>query len=219
MNEFSDQPFEEFIERIVAPVKASRVHKRRMREELLVHLSEAFAEERASTDNDDDACRATLARFGTPEEVTRDLQSSVPASDRLQAGREIAVTATLSVVYSFVVHNAVLIALLQTELALRDHYALSVPHLIRALFWDGFWVGAIAARTKCVYRPYVTAPAGVVLNLALMRVLTYRIAGTLPTDYFLEVVQLAIVVLITCLGAWLFRRPASRETRVETSAA
>jgi hypothetical protein len=65
----------------VRPVRASTRRKRMMREELLAHVSDIFDQEAARIGDDGAALPRTALRFGRPEEVTDQLQESVPASD------------------------------------------------------------------------------------------------------------------------------------------
>jgi ATP-dependent Clp protease ATP-binding subunit ClpC len=58
--------------------------KRKMREELLAHVSAVFEEEAARLDNEQAALERTAQRFGNPAELTGQLQVSVPTSDFLQ---------------------------------------------------------------------------------------------------------------------------------------
>jgi hypothetical protein len=69
------------VERTVRPVLASTPRKRKMREELLAHVSGVFAEESARIGDERAALERTALRFGNPAEVTSQLQESVPASD------------------------------------------------------------------------------------------------------------------------------------------
>jgi hypothetical protein len=71
------------VERVVRPVRATMVRKRRMREELLAHVSAVFAQERAKVGDDAAALARTAARFGDAQELSRDLQQSVPWIDRM----------------------------------------------------------------------------------------------------------------------------------------
>lgn len=69
------------VERAVRPIHASPTRKRRMRQELLAHLTALFEEERAHS-SDEQALAHALGRFGNPAELTRNLQASVPLLDR-----------------------------------------------------------------------------------------------------------------------------------------
>ncbi|HET6572207.1 MAG TPA: hypothetical protein VFG68_01285 [Fimbriiglobus sp.] len=77
----------EAVERAVRPVWASRARKRRMRQELLTHLTTAFEEERARLGDDRLALNQALARFGDPVELTRELQAAVPRWERVLFAR------------------------------------------------------------------------------------------------------------------------------------
>jgi hypothetical protein len=72
------------VEKAVRPVRASMSRKRKMREELLAHVSAVFEEEAARLDNEQAALERTAQRFGNPAELTGQLQASVPTSDFLQ---------------------------------------------------------------------------------------------------------------------------------------
>jgi hypothetical protein len=90
MNESTLIQLKVIVERAVRPVRASTSRKRKMREELLAHVSGVFEEESARLDADQSALERTALRFGHPAEVTDQLQESVPASDgiiRLWDGR------------------------------------------------------------------------------------------------------------------------------------
>lgn len=69
------------VERAVRPVRASTARKRKMREELLAHVSGVFEEELARLGEESAALKQTELRFGNPAEVTSQLQESVPARD------------------------------------------------------------------------------------------------------------------------------------------
>jgi ATP-dependent Clp protease ATP-binding subunit ClpC len=71
------------IERAVRPVRASLSHKRKVREELLAHVSAVFEEEAGRAGDDRLALEQTAQRFGNPAELTGQLQESVPANDRM----------------------------------------------------------------------------------------------------------------------------------------
>jgi hypothetical protein len=77
----------EAIERAVGPVRASRARRRRMRQELLTHLTTAYEEERARLGDDRLALSRALARFGDPAELTRELQAAVPWWERVLFAR------------------------------------------------------------------------------------------------------------------------------------
>jgi hypothetical protein len=84
MNESTLTQMKIIVERAVRPVRASTSRKRKMREELLAHVSGVFEEESAKLDDDHAALERTALRFGNSTEVTRQLQESVPASDNIR---------------------------------------------------------------------------------------------------------------------------------------
>ena len=66
MNESSLIQLKITVERAVRPVRASTSLKRKMREELLSHVSKVFEEERARFGDDQVALERTVLRFGDP---------------------------------------------------------------------------------------------------------------------------------------------------------
>jgi hypothetical protein len=90
MNESTLTQLKIIVERTVRTVRASASRKRKMREELLAHVSGVFEAEAARFSDDRAALERTALRFGNPAEVTGQLQESVPAGDgivRLLEGR------------------------------------------------------------------------------------------------------------------------------------
>ena len=83
MNESTLTQLKIIVERTVRPVRASTSHKQKIREELLVHVSEVFEEELAALNDEQAALNQTLLRFGNPGELTGQLQESVPVSDAI----------------------------------------------------------------------------------------------------------------------------------------
>lgn len=71
------------VERIVRPVRASIVRKRKMREELLTHLTAIYEKELARRSEPAAAVREAVRRFGAPAELTAELQSTVPVRERI----------------------------------------------------------------------------------------------------------------------------------------
>ena len=69
------------VESAVRPVRASVARKQIMREELLAHVTDAYAAELAKRDDAQTALEQTKQRFGSPIAVTKQLQESVPARD------------------------------------------------------------------------------------------------------------------------------------------
>src|SRR5882672_4711560 len=81
MNENTLIQLKVIVERAVRPVRASTSRKRKMREELLAHVSGVFEQELAQLGDERMALERTTQRFGTSADVTIQLQESVPASD------------------------------------------------------------------------------------------------------------------------------------------
>jgi hypothetical protein len=81
MNEATLTQLKILVERAVRPVRASTPCKRKMREELLAHVSAVFAEEAARLGDERAALERAAERFGNPAELTVRLQEAVPASD------------------------------------------------------------------------------------------------------------------------------------------
>ena len=71
------------VERAVRPVQASTARKRKMREELLAHLTEIYEEELAGTRNPNAALDAAAKRFGDPRELAGELSSALPWMERV----------------------------------------------------------------------------------------------------------------------------------------
>lgn len=66
------------VERAVRAVRASPARKRRMRQELLAHLTGLLEEEKARGGDEREALARALRRFGDPDGLSRELQASVP---------------------------------------------------------------------------------------------------------------------------------------------
>jgi hypothetical protein len=84
MNENTVTQLKIIVERTVRPVRASTLRKRKMREELLAHVSDVFEEESAQNADERIALEQVALRFGSPAEVTSQLQESVPSSDAVR---------------------------------------------------------------------------------------------------------------------------------------
>jgi ATP-dependent Clp protease ATP-binding subunit ClpC len=80
MNEAILMQLKILVERAVRPVRASVLRKRKMREELLAHVSGVFEEE-AKLGDEQAALARTQERFGQAAELTGQLQASVPRGD------------------------------------------------------------------------------------------------------------------------------------------
>jgi hypothetical protein len=80
MNEATLTQLKIVVERVVRPVRATSSRKRKMREELLAHVTAVFEEE-AKLHEESVALARMAVRFGDVGELTRQLQAAVPASD------------------------------------------------------------------------------------------------------------------------------------------
>jgi hypothetical protein len=84
MSESTLRQLQVLIERAVRPVRASAFSKRRIREELLAHVTAVFEEELARVGGEQAAIDRTAERFGDPADLTGQLQASVPAFDSVR---------------------------------------------------------------------------------------------------------------------------------------
>ena len=85
MNDGEDNPADllrRHVERIVAPLRAGGRRKAAIREELLAHLDGVYELESAGAPHAA-ALDATLRRFGDRDALTRQLQASIPALERI----------------------------------------------------------------------------------------------------------------------------------------
>lgn len=71
------------VERAVRPVRAGTPSKRRMREELLGHLTAIYDAELGRLRDSDAALEATAQRFGDPAELARELEAALPHHERI----------------------------------------------------------------------------------------------------------------------------------------
>lgn len=71
------------VERVIRPVRASTPRKRKMREELLAHLSAIYDQELAKLGNRAAALEAASRRLGDPAELARELEDALPYHERL----------------------------------------------------------------------------------------------------------------------------------------
>lgn len=83
MNESTLTQLKIIVERAVRPVRASTSRKRKIREELLAHVGAVFEEEAAKHGDESADLERTAQRFGTPAELTHQLQAAIPAGDAL----------------------------------------------------------------------------------------------------------------------------------------
>lgn len=74
------------VERAVRPVLANIVRKRRMRDEMLAHLSAIYDEELTRSGDPNAAVKAASERFGSPAELTAELQATVPKHEQWEMG-------------------------------------------------------------------------------------------------------------------------------------
>src|SRR6478672_11130011 len=71
------------VERAVRPLQASTPRKRKMREELLTHLSAIYDQELVRLRNPTAALAAAAERFGNPDELAEQLQAVLPFYERI----------------------------------------------------------------------------------------------------------------------------------------
>lgn len=76
------------VERAVRPVRASTPRKRKMRQELLSHLSAIYEEERANQGDPGIALQAAATRFGDVAQLSRELDRSVSLKERIACNLE-----------------------------------------------------------------------------------------------------------------------------------
>ena len=82
MNESTLTQLKILVERAVRPLRACISRKKKMREELLAHVTTVYDEE-ANLGDESTALTRTAQRFGDAAELTRHLQATVPTRDRL----------------------------------------------------------------------------------------------------------------------------------------
>jgi ATP-dependent Clp protease ATP-binding subunit ClpC len=70
------------VERVVRPVRAGTVWKRKSREELLSHLTAIYEEERSKSCDPEAAMQAAAKRFGDPTELSREFQADLTVSEK-----------------------------------------------------------------------------------------------------------------------------------------
>jgi hypothetical protein len=76
------------VERVVRPVRANIARKRRMRDELLAHLSAIYDDELARSEDPVAAVNAAAKRFGNTIELTAELQATVPRREQWEHSLE-----------------------------------------------------------------------------------------------------------------------------------
>lgn len=71
------------VERAVKPLRASKLRKLRLQEEMLGHLKGIYEEEMERLGDHDAAVRGAIKKFGSAEELSQKLQTSVPWHDSM----------------------------------------------------------------------------------------------------------------------------------------
>jgi len=84
MNESTLLKLKVIVERAVRPVEATIYRKRKMREELLAHVTGVFEDELPRCGDEASALIQVEKRFGDPSELARKLQETVPTIDRVE---------------------------------------------------------------------------------------------------------------------------------------
>lgn len=109
------------VERAARPVRASKLRKRRMREELLGHLVGIYEEELGRLGDHQAALEQAGQRFGDPKELTEELQEAVPKWDRVfpildelefKPGRSLLRVAGKHVLFAFALFSVTLLGIL-----------------------------------------------------------------------------------------------------------
>jgi hypothetical protein len=76
MNDFTFAQLEALVEQVLRPVWTTRIRKRMLREELLAHVMDVFADELADSGDERLALEKTLKRFGSIAEVGTEFQAT-----------------------------------------------------------------------------------------------------------------------------------------------
>jgi hypothetical protein len=192
MNDFVLNQLKIIVERAVRPVQASIARKRKMREELLAHVTGVFEEESARLGDERLAIEQTSQRFGNTAEVTGQLQQSVPAGDWFRRWWEGRPEETS-------LRAGVRIAGVTTLLAL-------VVFLIA--LWVGGWASAWPAEALLVAGLAVLSLPAYLLGLAaLAHLMESSLRGPapylLPADRVLRV-KVTLIELCSCLFMMLW---------------
>lgn len=121
MNDLTMTQLKVIVERAVRPIRASKLRKRRMREELLGHLVGIYEEELGRLGDHQAALEQAGQRFGNPRELTEELQEAVPKWDRVfpildelefRPGRSLLRVAGRHVLFTCVLFSVTLLAIL-----------------------------------------------------------------------------------------------------------
>jgi fumarate reductase subunit C len=81
MNESMNETLMKVVERAVRPLRAGKVRKLAMREELLGHLTAIYTEESERRTDERAALATAIERFGNPAELSRELAGSLTRRD------------------------------------------------------------------------------------------------------------------------------------------
>lgn len=215
MNEHSRRTLTRLVETVLAPVRASRGRKRRMREELLAHAAGVLEEEvtrlgdsstAAGEASEEAALRATIARLGSVGDLTREFQQAVTAGDRLRAALETVLALCGGVFLTWVCFR---IVELLTDFALQGWWHVDVPlGLLGALgMVPALTTGLLLVRSKLVARPFLTIPLVVLVTRLPGVVLSRGLDGPAWWGIFSYDLCLA---LVAWLGCRLARRTSQR---------
>jgi hypothetical protein len=150
------------VERSVRPVRSSTSRKRRMREELLAHLSTIYEEALAKSGQPASALKEAARRFGAPAELAHEFQASLPIHERIShfmerfvayRAPETAACYSLRLAWNTFLLLAVVLSFVTVGVALRFGWTEDVKTLARVL-------AAIAV---------LTPPAQFVIGLAYIK--------------------------------------------------
>lgn len=83
MNDSVFSELQKHVEQAILSVRTAKSHRRKMQRELLAHLIGIYEEEFARRGDEGAALRATKRRFGSPAELTVELQNSVSLTARI----------------------------------------------------------------------------------------------------------------------------------------
>ena len=199
------------VERVVRPVRATMARKRRMREELLVHLVAIFEEEVQKTVDEQAALEQAKRRIGDPPELSGQLQETVACSRflclleklRLERGESLLHFAGKIVLLTFLLHATVILVLLPllsiagrvSEIAMALHVFLVIGIASAAFV---FVLGILANRIPRVAygrageRSMRKTGLYSLASLAVLPLLTFVIYWSLPLDGSAKVFHLQL---------------------------
>jgi hypothetical protein len=184
------------VEQAVWPVRATMARKRRMREELLAHLSAIYEEESAKLSNDQTALDQAKQRFGDIAALVNELQDAVPLWNRL---------AWLSEIFLIWLGCTCVLFFFRQE-AIEIGASSGMPYSIEVvyalvggsiLFW---WVSCLCRKIAFPVHPgdflLALGAVGYVANSVELALIAVRPSGVIP---FAAVTLLAM--LCVCLWA------------------